>query len=66
MCFPARLSFSNFNEVEALSEPPFFVFDEIGQLSLRSVCIFCEKTKLVRYCWEQIGSYADVCEDEDG
>ena len=52
MCFSARQSFSGFNEVQALSELPFFVFDEIGQLSPLSIYILYEKTKLVRHCYE--------------
>lgn len=59
MCFPARQYFPDFDEVEAPSELPYFVFDEIGQISYNPIHIFCQKQALVRYFREQIVSYDD-------
>lgn len=56
MYFPLRQSFSSFGEVAVPSEPPFFVFDEIGQLNFG---LSFKNPALVRYSWEQIGSYDD-------
>ncbi|KAL1545413.1 CBL-interacting protein kinase 2 [Salvia divinorum] len=68
MCFLAVWSFSNFDEVEAQSELPFFIYDDIGQLSPRFAYICCEKTTLVRYEFGKLlgqGTFAKVYHARD-
>lgn len=59
MCFLVRQSSSDFDDVEAQFELPYFVFDEIGELSFSPVYICCEKPTLVGYLSVQMVSYED-------
>lgn len=59
MGFSARQSLCDFNDWKAPFELPFFLLDEIGQISDR---ICCPRNTFAKYFREQIVSY-DICED---
>lgn len=58
-----RQSFSEVDEIEAPYELPSFTFDEIGQITYKSLHLFNQIPSIGNYNMGQTVSYHDLCED---